>query len=54
MRMRPVLPLLLAAALPGAALAGDAAAGRLKAQACTVCHGPMGIAVAPETPNLAG
>lgn len=45
---------LLAAALPGAALAGDAAAGRQKAQACAVCHGPVGIAVAPETPNLAG
>ncbi|MBK7529273.1 MAG: cytochrome c [Piscinibacter sp.] len=21
---------------------------------CAVCHGPMGIAAAPETPNLAG
>lgn len=45
---------LLAAALPGAAWAGDAAAGRQKAQACAVCHGPLGVAVAPETPNLAG
>jgi cytochrome c553 len=45
---------MLAAALPGAALAGDAASGRSKAQMCVVCHGPMGIAVAPETPNLAG
>jgi cytochrome c553 len=44
----------LAATLPGAARAGDAVAGRAKAQMCTVCHGPMGIAVAPETPNLAG
>lgn len=49
-----VLTTLLAAALPGAALAGDPAAGKQKAQACAVCHGPMGIAVAPETPNLAG
>ena len=49
-----VLTTLLAAALPGAAVAGDAAAGRQKAQACAVCHGPMGMAVAPETPNLAG
>ena len=48
------LALALAAALPGAALAGDAAAGRQKAQMCAVCHGPMGIAAAPETPNLAG
>jgi cytochrome c553 len=46
--------MLLAAALPGAAVAGDAAAGRQKAQACAVCHGTMGISVAPETPNLAG
>lgn len=53
MRLRQFV--VLAAALPGAALAaGDAAAGKQKAQACTVCHGPLGVAVAPETPNLAG
>lgn len=47
--------ILLAAALPGAAVAGDAAAGKQKAlQACAVCHGQAGIAAAPETPNLAG
>lgn len=34
--------------------AADAAAGRAKAQTCSVCHGPSGIAVAPDTPNLAG
>jgi len=49
-----ILPFLLAAALPGAALAGDAAAGRQKAQMCTVCHGSNGLATAPETPNIAG
>ena len=52
---RPAAPAVLAlalAALPAAA--ADAAAGRAKAQTCTVCHGPNGIAVAPETPNLAG
>lgn len=37
-----------------AAQAADAAAGQAKAQMCTVCHGPIGMAVAPETPNLAG
>ena len=37
-----------------AAHAQDAAAGKAKAAACTVCHGPKGIAVAPDTPNLAG
>jgi cytochrome c553 len=52
--MGQILALMLAAALPGAALAGDAAAGRQKAQMCSVCHGPVGVAVAPETPNLAG
>jgi cytochrome c553 len=53
--MGQILALMLAAAaLPGTALAGDAVAGRAKAQMCAVCHGPMGIAVAPETPNLAG
>ena len=46
--------LLLVAVIPGAALAGDATAGRQKAQSCVICHGPAGIATAPETPNLAG
>ncbi len=50
-----ILASLLAAALPGAAWAGDAAAGKEKAlHVCAVCHGPAGVAVAPETPNLAG
>ena len=47
----------VAAALAGAAatvLAQDAAAGRSKAQACTVCHGAMGVTTMPDTPNLAG
>ena len=34
--------------------AQDAAAGKAKAAACSVCHGPLGIAVAPDAPNLAG
>ena len=45
------LALLAAASLVHAQ---DAAAGKTKAAACTVCHGPLGIAVAPDTPNLAG
>ena len=45
------LALLAAAPL---ALAQDAAAGKAKAAACTACHGPLGIAVAPDAPNLAG
>jgi cytochrome c553 len=33
--------------------AGDAVAGRQKAQACAVCHGPLGLSSAPDAPNLA-
>jgi cytochrome c553 len=32
----------------------DVASGRQKAQACAVCHGPLGISVSPDAPNLAG
>jgi cytochrome c553 len=38
----------------GATQAGDAAAGRAKAQACAVCHGPLGLGVTPDAPHLAG
>jgi cytochrome c553 len=41
------------AAVPSTALA-DAAAGRAKAQMCAPCHGANGLAVAPNTPHLAG
>ena len=52
-RGRPaLLAVVLAAALP--APAADLAAGRQKAQACTVCHGALGLSVAPDAPNLAG
>ena len=40
-------------AAAGAALAADAAAPA-KAQPCAVCHGPWGVANAPDTPHLAG
>jgi len=49
--------LALAAALGAAAVpagAQDAAAGRAKAQACTVCHGALGLSVTPDAPHLAG
>jgi cytochrome c553 len=46
--------LLFGAATPAAAqTAGDAAAGREKARACAVCHGPLGLSTAPDAPNLA-
>lgn len=43
-----------AALLAGSAAAQDVAAGRAKAQACTVCHGALGISTTPDAPNLAG
>ena len=52
MNLRLALSGLLLAAVP--AWAADAAAGRQKAAACTVCHGPLGVAVALDTPSLAG
>ena len=29
-------------------------AGKAKAQLCAACHGPLGVAAMPNTPNLAG
>jgi cytochrome c553 len=55
--MRPAICVAAGLALlAGASLAQaqEAAAGKTKAATCTMCHGPLGIAVAPETPNLAG
>ena len=46
--------LLLIAAAAAPALAADAVAGRQKALACAVCHGPLGLSVALDAPNLAG
>jgi cytochrome c553 len=55
----PVLRFALAlgiasAVAPSSVQAGDAEAGRAKAQACAVCHGPLGVSVVPDAPNLAG
>ncbi len=38
----------------GPAMADTLAAGRAKAQACAVCHGPLGVSTQPDAPNLAG
>lgn len=38
----------------GTARADEIDAGRAKAQACAVCHGPLGISAQPDAPNLAG
>jgi cytochrome c553 len=37
-----------------ATAAGDAAAGKAKAAACSACHGANGISANPLWPNLAG
>ena len=55
MRVAPLaLAWLAAASFASGARAQDAVAGKAKAAACAMCHGPQGIAVAPDTPNLAG
>ena len=36
------------------AMAGDAAAGKIKSLVCSACHGPTGISVSPLFPNLKG
>lgn len=42
-------------ALAGPAQAQDAPVGQAKAaSACAVCHGPMGMAMQPGVPHLAG
>jgi cytochrome c553 len=51
--LRLALPLLVLLA-PGPAPAGDARVGRAKAQACTVCHGALGLSQMPDVPHLAG
>jgi cytochrome c553 len=52
MRRAALIAAFVATAIPAAAQ--DAAAGRTKAQACNVCHGPLGVSAAPDTPHLAG
>jgi cytochrome c553 len=46
--------LILLAAAQSAPAAGDAQAGKSKAQACAACHGANGNSANPEWPNLAG
>ncbi len=50
-----LLPLVFTAlALPGTAIAGDAAAGKAKSATCAACHGANGISPNDLWPNLAG
>lgn len=45
---------IVALAMAHPAIAGDAAAGKDKAQVCAACHGADGNSINPEWPNLAG
>ncbi len=53
MRARFAIAVALLLAAPPA-LAGDAAAGKQKANQCQACHGLDGKAKLPDAPNLAG
>lgn len=48
------LALALIAAPAAQAQTGNPDAGRQRAGNCAICHGPKGIALAPDAPNLAG
>ena len=45
---------LACAAVTALAASGDPEAGMKKSTPCQACHGPKGISVSPEFPNLAG
>lgn len=44
----------VAVLVSGAAVAGDAAAGKTKSSTCAGCHGAAGVSANPLWPNLAG
>jgi cytochrome c553 len=52
--MKPPTLVLIGLIAATHAQAQDPAAGRQKAQACAVCHGPLGVSSMPDAPNLAG
>lgn len=54
MKLKTLLVAGVIAAMPFAANAGDAAAGKSKSAACAACHGANGVATNPTYPNLAG
>ncbi len=55
MSMHKLFVLAAVLSLASASHASDLAAGKAKAAtACAVCHGPLGLAMAPNTPHLAG
>ena len=52
--MKRVWPTVVLALASNSVLATDLVVGQQKAQLCAACHGPMGLAAMPNTPNLAG
>ena len=48
------LVLAIAIVVAGNPARADLQAGRQRAQMCAACHGPLGMATMPNTPNLAG
>ena len=54
MKLLKVILVLVSTWLSFTATAGDAVAGKEKAQVCKACHGANGIAIIPGFPNLAG
>jgi cytochrome c553 len=52
--LRPLALLLAGSCLCMSAGATDKAAGRAKAASCAACHGPQGLSLVPDAPNLAG
>lgn len=52
--LRVATAIALAGLVAGPSAAQSNPAGRTKAQLCAACHGPLGIAAMPNTPNLAG
>ena len=55
MKIRLAVSALILAASPLAfASSGDASVGKKKSTPCQACHGPEGISVSPDFPNLAG
>jgi cytochrome c553 len=52
--MRALPWMLVLGACAVGAQARDVQAGRTKAAACAVCHGPLGLSTLPNAPHLAG
>jgi len=52
--VRSTLAAVAAACCCTTVLAADPPPGRLKAQMCATCHGPLGVSVTPDAPHLAG